>query len=97
VLTTADYEHFGALFDDPVYNTDTSVFGAVSDIDNNGRVIIVLTPAVNRLTPKGTGSFIGGYFYACDCSCSSAWRSSLRSQHRRSQDGRRRTMAATCG
>jgi hypothetical protein len=42
------------------------VFGAVSDIDNNGRIIIVLTPQVNRLTPKGSGSFIAGYFYACD-------------------------------
>jgi hypothetical protein len=66
IFSAADYEHFGELFDDPIYNTDTSVFGSVSDIDNNDRVIIVLTPQVNRLTPKGSASFIAGYFYACD-------------------------------
>jgi hypothetical protein len=66
VYTTADYEGFGHTFDDPIYNTDTSVFGPVSDIDGNQRVIILFTPEVNALTPKGSGTFIGGYFYACD-------------------------------
>ena len=66
IFTAADYQRFGELFDNTIYTTDTAVFGAVSDIDNNGRIIIVLTPSVNRLTPKGSGSFIAGYFYACD-------------------------------
>jgi hypothetical protein len=66
ILTNADFARLGMLFDDPIYTTDTQVFGDVSDIDKNGRVIIVLTPQVNKLTSRGTGAFIGGYFYACD-------------------------------
>ncbi|HET9985412.1 MAG TPA: IPT/TIG domain-containing protein [Longimicrobiales bacterium] len=65
-LTAADYDHFGRLFDDPIYATDTSVFGQPSDIDGNGKVIMLFTPEVNRLTPAGSSSFIAGFFYGCD-------------------------------
>jgi hypothetical protein len=44
----------------------SAVFGAPSDIDANGRIIVVLTPAVNALTPRTDDSFIAGYFYGCD-------------------------------
>ncbi|MEO5511562.1 MAG: IPT/TIG domain-containing protein [Longimicrobiales bacterium] len=66
VLTNADYERFGALFDDPIYATDVNAFGPIGDIDGNGRIIMVFTSKVNALTPKGAGSYIAGYFYACD-------------------------------
>lgn len=65
-LTSADLEYFGSLFDDPIYTTDTSVFGSPSDIDANGTVIVLFTPAVNGLTEGQGTSFIAGYFYGCD-------------------------------
>ena len=66
VFTPADYQGFGALFDDVIYDTDVAVFGPIGDIDANGRIIMVFTPKVNALTARGTGSYIAGYFYACD-------------------------------
>lgn len=65
-LTTADLQRFGDIFDDPIYTTDVSVYGTPSDIDGNGKIIIVLTPAVNALTARTDDSFIAGYFYGCD-------------------------------
>ncbi len=65
-FTLSDYQNFGALFDDPIYPTDTSVFGQPSDVDNNGHIIILFTPVVNGLSPKGSSSFVAGFFYGCD-------------------------------
>lgn len=65
-LTAADLSYFTSLFDDPIYPTDTAVFGEPSDIDGNGRVIILFTPAVNQLTGAADAGFIAGYFYGCD-------------------------------
>jgi hypothetical protein len=62
----ADYQRFGALFDDPIYSSETAVFGGVGDVDGNQRVIIVFTPRVNALASGSTGSYIAGYFYSCD-------------------------------
>jgi hypothetical protein len=59
----------GALardFDDPVIGLVTGTFGASSDIDGNGRVIVLSTPAVNRLTPRGSSGFVGGFFFGVD-------------------------------
>lgn len=65
-FTATDFTRFGELLDDPIYDTDVAVFGAPSDIDGNGRIIILFTPRVNALTEKGDASFIAGYFYGCD-------------------------------
>lgn len=65
-FTTADFDAFGALFDDPIYTTDVQVFGAPSDVDANGKIIILFTPRVNALTPASDEGFIAGYFYGCD-------------------------------
>jgi hypothetical protein len=65
-LSTDDLSYFTSLFDDPIYTTDTSVFGQPSDIDGNGRVIILFTPAVNQLTGASDAGFIAGYFHGCD-------------------------------
>jgi hypothetical protein len=62
----ADLSAFGQLFDDPIYPITASVFGSPSDIDANGRIIILFTPRVNALTPRGEGSYVAGYFYGCD-------------------------------
>ena len=66
----ADYESFGRLFDEELYSIGTAAFGAESDVDGNGKIFILLTPAVNRLTEKSScnRSFISGFFYSVDIS-----------------------------
>jgi hypothetical protein len=65
-LSPADVELFTGLFDDPIYPVDTGAFGFPSDLDGNGRVIILFTPSVNRLSPPGSSDFIGGFFFGLD-------------------------------
>ncbi|HET9439426.1 MAG TPA: hypothetical protein VFO52_04620, partial [Longimicrobiales bacterium] len=50
----------------PVYSAVTTAYGNPSDTDANGRVIILLTPVVNAMTPRGASGFIAGFFYGCD-------------------------------
>ena len=64
--TNADYQNLAATFDTLVFPLDTTNFGAPSDIDNNGRVVLFFTTAVNQLTPAGSASFAGGFFYDRD-------------------------------
>ena len=67
-FTQADFDSLGALFDQHLYEVDTRAFGAESDIDHNGVVIILFTPAVNGLTPSSqcSTSIISGFFYGID-------------------------------
>lgn len=65
-FTNAQLESLSDRFDRMIHPEVTSAFGAVSDIDGNQRVIILFTPAVNRLTPRGSSGFIGGFFYGID-------------------------------
>ena len=54
-------------FDNNTFVTDSSYFGNPSDIDGNGRVILLFTGEVNKLTPpSSTGGFVGGFFFAGD-------------------------------
>ncbi len=69
--TGSDIAQVGALFDGAapnMYAVDTVAFGRESDIDANGVVIILLTDAVNALSPNCsvTGSRVLGYFYGLD-------------------------------
>ena len=65
-LSPADVELFSGFFDDPIYSVDTEAFGFPSDLDGNGRVILLFTPSVNRLSPPGSSDFIGGFFFGLD-------------------------------
>jgi hypothetical protein len=65
-FTTADYQAFAAEFDSRVWPVVTENFGAPSDIDENGRVIIFFTVAVNDLTQPGSGSYVGGFYHPRD-------------------------------
>lgn len=65
-FTDAEYASFAATFDTLIFALDTSAFGAPADLDGNGRVLIFFTQAVNQLTPKGSGGYIGGFFYSRD-------------------------------
>lgn len=67
-FTAADYDSVGMMFDQDLYDVDTRAFGSESDIDANGVVIVLFTPAVNRLTPRDqcATSVITGYFFGID-------------------------------
>jgi hypothetical protein len=65
-FSDADLQSLGATFDDPIYPTTTTIFGEPSDLDGNQRIIVLFTPRVNMLTPRGQSSYVAGYFYGCD-------------------------------
>ena len=65
-LSQVDLAAFGRRFDDVIYPTITGAFGSESDLDANDRVVILFTPTVNRLTPKGSDGFVGGFYYGVD-------------------------------
>jgi hypothetical protein len=65
-VTAADINSLVRTFDNPIFNTAVDVYGQPSDLDQNGRIAVLLTGAVNRLTPPGSGGYIAGYFYGCD-------------------------------
>ena len=65
-FTDADYQRYATRFDTLVYPLDVGAFGAPSDIDQNGRVVLIFTTAVNELTPANQNSFVGGFTFARD-------------------------------
>lgn len=65
-LIGSDFTYLANVFDDPIYAIDVATYGPPSDLDANNKIIILLTPVVNSLTPKGTSGFVAGFFYACD-------------------------------
>jgi hypothetical protein len=75
-LTTADLDAMRDVFDTQLYPADTAAFGRESDIDGNGRVLVVMTGVVNQLVTaaecNATG-YVGGFFYGGDIDPSSAY------------------------
>ncbi|HEX8362442.1 MAG TPA: hypothetical protein VF613_20145 [Longimicrobium sp.] len=65
-LSDAELRAFGDEFDRQIYPVDVQHFGAPTDLDQNGRVIIVFTREVNALTPRGSTGYVGGYFFGGD-------------------------------
>ncbi len=65
-LTDADLAELGTAFDRYHYPIDTTSFGRESDIDGNGVVIILMTKAVNDLTPDCKDGRVVGFFYGGD-------------------------------
>ena len=67
-FTDTDFQEIGTEFDNLIYPTDVDYFGTPLDLDNNGRVIILYTAEVNKLTPASPpgGGFVGGFFFAGD-------------------------------
>jgi hypothetical protein len=53
-------------FDNVTYPTDSSYFHNPTDIDGNGRIILLFTGQINKLTPAGAGTIVGGFFFAGD-------------------------------
>jgi hypothetical protein len=67
-FTQSDLDGLGSLFDRFVYPIDTTSFGRETDLDGNGAVIVLLSPAVNRLSGNcnATQSVILGFFFPDD-------------------------------
>ena len=65
-FTVAQFQQLGSSFDSPTSEVNVSVYGEPSDIDANAKVIILLTPVVNELTPRGSNGFVAGFFFGCD-------------------------------
>ncbi len=67
-FAASDFQSLGQLFDNDLYDVDTKAFGVESDVDQNGLVMILFTPSVNKLTPKSqcSTSFVTGFFFAFD-------------------------------
>ncbi|HEY2897816.1 MAG TPA: hypothetical protein VGJ12_11795 [Gemmatimonadaceae bacterium] len=60
---------FGNTFDLDLYTIDVATFGQPTDIDANGRVIVLLSPIINKLTKASdctTLGYIAGFFNAVD-------------------------------
>jgi hypothetical protein len=65
-LQQEDLEEFRRTFDLYHHPIVTQAFGTESDLDGNGVVIVLLTPAVNRLTQDCSRGIIFGYFWPGD-------------------------------
>jgi len=67
-FTSDQLQGFGQLFDQILYPLDVDTFGAPSDIDQNGHLIMLLSPIVNALTPASDcqSGFVGGFFDGID-------------------------------
>jgi hypothetical protein len=65
-FTDADYARYAARFDSLVYPLDVGAFGEPTDIDGNGRIGLIFTLEVNRLTPMGSPVYVGGFTFSRD-------------------------------
>lgn len=65
-LPPADLNTLGNRFDQTDYGIDVAAFGQPSDVDENDKVVILLSPVVNAMTTWNDGSYIGGFFNAID-------------------------------
>ena len=66
-FTDAEYQALGVEMDTLVQPLATAAFGTPHDVDNNGRVVIFFTKAVNELTARGSPSgVVLGFFYSRD-------------------------------
>ena len=68
-FSSAQLANFGQTFDQVLYPIDLSTFGSPSDIDQNGHLIMLLSPVVNGLTSRSdcaTQGYIAGFFDGVD-------------------------------
>ncbi len=61
-FTTQEYESIATEFDTISYAITKSNFGEPTDLDNNGRVVLFFTRALNELSPPASSAITHGYF-----------------------------------
>lgn len=59
-FTDTEYAAIADQFNTVINPLDTTTFGAPTDLDNNGHVILLFTSAINALTPANAQSYIAG-------------------------------------
>lgn len=65
-FSSADYESLASEFETVTYPVSSAYFGTPSDQDGNNRVVMLFTPEVNKLSPRGTTGYYGGFFDVLD-------------------------------
>jgi hypothetical protein len=68
-FTPTQLTTFGQYADHLLYQLDLNTFGAPTDIDHNGHVIMLLTQIVNGITPASecdSEGYVAGFFYSGD-------------------------------
>ena len=68
-----DFASIASEFDDLIYRTDTLWFGSPTDINRDSRVTILYSPEVNKFTPRGSSTYIGGFFWGGDLFTEEQW------------------------
>ncbi|MEB3323426.1 MAG: hypothetical protein VKI81_11435, partial [Synechococcaceae cyanobacterium] len=65
-LIQADIDALGVLYDLYLYPVGLDYFGEPTDVDDNGRVVVLLSPTVNSLTDRGADGVVVGFFFGLD-------------------------------
>lgn len=68
-ITDAVIEQVGERFDGQTYEVNRTAFGAETDQDGNGRIVVLMTATVNAANTQATvdqGSLLTGFFFAID-------------------------------
>ena len=64
-FTSDQLQAFGQYFDQTLYPIDTAAFGPPTDLDQNGHVIMLMSPVVNGLTAASSCAaqgYVAGFF-----------------------------------
>ena len=69
-FTAADYQTLSDRFDNQIYATDVDYFGEPTDFDENGRIVIVITKEVNKVTNLLGQVIFADMFSQTDCPAS---------------------------
>jgi hypothetical protein len=64
--TQGDLDGIGSLFDDHLHPIDVNAFGSETDVNGDGKVLVLLTARVTRLAGCGLGQIVVGLFFAVD-------------------------------
>ncbi|HUL02615.1 MAG TPA: hypothetical protein VLV16_05220 [Gemmatimonadales bacterium] len=68
-ISTAQLDSLRNTFDTLLYAVDTTAFGRESDVDGNGKVIVLMTGVLNSLvteTQCNTSGYVVGFFFGAD-------------------------------
>ena len=68
-ISDALIDQLGDRFDDQTYDIDREAFGPETDIDDNGRIIVLMTATVNGANTQATvdqGGVFTGFFFGID-------------------------------
>jgi hypothetical protein len=66
LFTQAVLDSIAQEFDNVTYPTDSSYFNNPTDVDGNGRVIVLFSGQINKLTAPGQKDYVAGFFFAGD-------------------------------